>query len=156
MPTLLPAIAELDDRRVRMFAQARGRVLDLNDYSSDALRALVAGGDRFDTIVSVLQISIAYDAAAMCRSLAALLEADGRLLFLEPTAAVGVTGAVQHAFGEWVRRTTGRRPDHDIPALIRDSGLSIGDCDRFSVRAFWPYRTFVEGAAHPVFSVAQP
>jgi len=156
MPTLLPAIAELDDRRLRMFDRARGRVLDLNDYSSHALGALVEAGDRFDTIVSILQISVAPDAAAMCRSLAQLLEPDGRLLFLEPTSAVGVTGAVQHAFGEWVRRTTGRRPDHDIPALVRAVGLDIGDCDRFTVRAFWPYRTFVEGCAHPAFAAAQP
>src|SRR4051794_31864566 len=149
MPTLLPAVAALDDRRLRMFAQTQGRVLDLNDYSSHALRALVDGGDRFDTIVSILQISVAADAADLCGSLARLLADDGRLLFLEPTAAVGVTGAVQHAFGGWVRRTTGRRPDYDISALLRGAGLSISDCDRFTVRTFWPYRTFVEGTARP-------
>jgi SAM-dependent methyltransferase len=103
VPALLPAIAALDDRRLRMFAQADGRVLDLNDYSSQALRALVDDGDRFDTIVSILQISVAADAAALCQSLVHLLADDGRLLFLEPTSAVGVTGAAQHAFGGWVR-----------------------------------------------------
>lgn len=156
MPTLLPAIAELDDRRLRMFSRAHGRVLDLNDYSSQALGALVEAGDRFDSIVSILQISIASDASALCRSLAQLLNPDGRLLFLEPTSAVGLTGAAQHAFGGWVRRTTGRRPDHDIPALVREAGLSISDCDRFTVRSFWPYRTFVEGAAHPVYEAVHP
>jgi SAM-dependent methyltransferase len=152
LPTPRRALGELDDRRQRMFARAEGRVLDLSDYSSFSLPALVAAHERYDTIVSVMQISVAPDAASFCRDVAELLAPDGRVLFLEPTAAVGVAGAVQHAFGPWVRRTTGRRLDYDIPALIRGAGLSIGDCERITVRALWPYRSFVEGIAHLPFT----
>lgn len=151
LPTPRRALVELDERRRRMFARAEGRTLDLGDYSSFSLPALAAAGEKYDTIVSILQISVAPDASGYCADIARLLADDGRLLFLEPTAVVGVVGVVQHAFGPWVRRTTGRRPDYDIPALVRAAGLSIGDCERISLPALWPYRSFVEGIAHVPF-----
>ena len=151
-PTPRRALVELDQRARRMFARAEGRVLDLGDYSSFSLPELAEASARYDTIVSVMQISIAPDARSFCSNIARLLTADGRLLFLEPTAVVGVAGKVQRAFGPWVRRTSGRRFDYDIPALIRSAGLSIGDCERVSVAALWPYRSFVEGAAHTPYS----
>jgi len=152
LPTPRRALVELDERQRRMFARVEGRTLDLSDYSSFSLPALVEAGETYDTIISVLQISVAPDAPAFCADIKRLLGARGRLLFLEPTAVVGAVGVVQHALGPWVRRTTGRRPDYDIPALIRGVGLSIGDCERISMRALWPYRSFVEGTAHLPFS----
>src|SRR4051794_31640974 len=151
LPTPRRALGELDERRRRLFARASGRVLDLGDYSSFSLPELVGAGERFDTIVSVMQISIAPEAGSFCANVARLLSDEGRLLFLEPTAMVGAAGAVQHALGPWVRRTTGRRFDYDIPGLIRAAGLAIGDCERISMRALWPYRSFVEGVAHVPF-----
>lgn len=152
LPTPRKALIELDERRRRMLAKASGRVLDLSDRSRRSLDAL--RGQQYDSIVSVLQLSMAPDPAAMCATLRDLLAPSGALFFLEPTARVGAVGAVQHAFGPMMLRMTGRRSDYDIPALIRDAGLSIGDCDRFSVRALWPYRSFVEGVARLVVVAA--
>ncbi len=151
LPTARGALLELDERRRRLFANATGRVLDLNDYSSYSLPALADRGERYDTIVSILQISVAPDPAAYVRTIASLLSTDGRLLFLEPTALVGAAGAVQRAFGPWMRRTSGRRHDHDIPAIVRAAGLSIGDCERITLPALWPYRSYVEGRARRPF-----
>ena len=118
------ALTELDERARRLFAQAHGRVLDLSDYSSFSLPELAKTGEQFDSIVSIMQISIAPHAPSFCSNIARLLATDGRLLFLEPTAVVGIAGRVQHAMGPWVRRTTGRRLDYDIPGdsfLVREN-----------------------------------
>ncbi|HEV3226032.1 MAG TPA: hypothetical protein VGZ52_04335 [Acidimicrobiales bacterium] len=149
LPTPRRALIELDARRRRLLADAGGRVLDVGERGVRALDTLAAGGEQFDTIVSVGMISTAPDAGAACRQLASLLAPSGRLLFLEPTTRAGAVGLVQHAFGPWIRRTTGRRPDLDIPALLRAAGLVMSDCDRFEARALWPYRSFVEGVARP-------
>jgi hypothetical protein len=141
------ALVELDERRKRMRSRVDGRVLDVAEHTRSGLRDLVAAGDRFDTVLSVGQISTAPDGSAMCHDLAAVLEPDGCLLFLEPTSVVGPVGALQHALGPWMWRTTGRRPDYDVPALLRGAGLSISDCERFEAHALWPYRSFVEGVA---------
>jgi hypothetical protein len=93
---------------------------------------------------------MAPDPAALCSSLRDLLAPGGILMFLEPTVRVGAVGSVQRAFGPMMLRMTGRRSDYDIPALVRSAGFSISDCDRFTVRALWPYRSFVEGLARPV------
>lgn len=147
IPTPRRALVELDERRRRMSSRADGRVLDVSDYSLFSLEELAADGDRFDTVLSVLQISTAADPDALCATLVRLLAEGACLRFLEPTSVVGPVGAVQHALGPWVRRTTGRRPDFDIPAVIRRAGLTISDCERFTARALWPYRSFVEGVA---------
>ena len=52
------ALTELDERARRLFAQAHGRVLDLSDYSSFSLPELAKTGEQFDSIVSIMQISI--------------------------------------------------------------------------------------------------
>lgn len=141
------AMLELDERRARLRADADGRVLDVAEQGPWQLADRAERGEQYDVVLSVLQLSSAADAPAMGRALASLLAPDGELWFLEPTAAVGVVGAVQHALAPWVRRTTGRRPDYDIPRLLREAGLIILDCERFVVRALWPYRSFVQGVA---------
>ena len=147
LPTPRRSLAELDERRLRMLARAEGRVLDVAEHPRRHLDELVAGGERYDVVLSVLQISTAADASAMCRTLKSLLADDGALWFLEPTSVTGLAGAVQHALGPWVRRTTGRRPDYDIPKVLRTAGFTITDCERFVARALWPYRSFVQGVA---------
>ena len=147
LPTPRRSLVELDERRVRMRARAEGRLLDVADHPRRQLDELVAAGERYDIVLSVLQISTAADAPALCETLKSLLADDGELWFLEPTSVTGVAGAVQHALGPWVRRTTGRRPDYDIPKLLRAAGLTVTDCERFVARALWPYRSFVQGVA---------
>ena len=147
LPTPRKSLIELDERRARMLARAMGHVLEVADVGPGRLAQLAAAGERFDIIVSVLQISTAADAPALCRTLRSLLADGGELRFLEPTSVTGAAGAVQHALGPWMRRATGRRPDYDVPRLLRDAGLTISDCERFVVRALWPYRSFVEGVA---------
>jgi hypothetical protein len=147
LPTPRRALIELDERRARLQSRATGRVLDVAEHGPWRLAELAAGEERYDVVLSMLQISAAADAPAMCRTLAALLADDGELWFLEPTSVTGTIGSIQHALGPWVRRTTGRRPDHDVPRLIRDAGLTVVDCERFVVRALWPYRSFVQGVA---------
>src|SRR5436305_380909 len=136
MDTMLPtprrALIELADRRERMLAAADGRVLDVAEVVPSRLAQLEAAGEVFATVVSVLQISTARDAGAMCRTLRNVLAPDGVLVFLEPTVVPGIAGAVQHALGPWVRRTAGRRPDLDITALLRAADLSVVDCERFT------------------------
>ena len=150
VPTPRRALIELDERRSRLLSRATGRVLDVAEHRPARLTELVDAGERYDTVVSVLQISTAPDAVTMCRNLRSLLADDGELWFLEPTAVVGALGVVQHALGPWTRRTTGRRPDYDIPSVLRAAGLTVTDCERFVVRALWPYRSFVQGVArHP-------
>lgn len=154
LPTPRRSLVELDERRVRMLSGAKGRVLDVVAQRG-RLHDLAEAGERFDTVVSILQISTATDATGMCRTLKSLLADDGELWFLEPTAVAGAVGAVQHAFGRMTLRATGRRPDLDVPRLLRESGLTVTDCERFTVRALWPYRSFVQGVArHPVAGVA--
>jgi SAM-dependent methyltransferase len=145
LPTPQRALIELDERRRRMLAEAPGRSLDLSDERRSALAQHPDG--QYDSIVSVLQLSMAPDPALLCATLRELLAPGGVLLFLEPTVRVGAVGVVQRAFGPMMLRMTGRRSDYDIPAIVRGAGLLISDLDRFDVRALWPYRSFVEGVA---------
>jgi len=156
LPTTRRSLVELDERRVHMLADAQGRVLDVADHPRRRIDELVAAGERYDVVLSVVQISTATDAPAMCRALKSLLADDGELWFLEPTSVTGLAGAVQHALGRWMRRATGRRPDYDIPRVLQNAGLTITDCERFVVRALWPYRSFVQGVARQPFPRVDP
>ena len=156
LPTPRRALIDLDERRSRMLSRATERVLDVAGQPSGRLGELARAGERFDTVVSVLQISTAADAPAMCRTLRELLTADGELWFLEPTSVTGAVGVVQHALGPWMRRTTGRRPDYDIPRLLRRADLTISDCERFEAHALWPYRSFVQGVARLPYPGTNP
>lgn len=147
LPTPRRALIELDERRARLHSHAVGRVLDVAEHGPWRLADLAAKGERYDTVLSVLQISTVADAPAMCRTLASLVADAGELWFVEPTSVTGAVGTVQHLLGPWMRRTTGRRPDYDIPRLLREAGLTITDCERFVVHAVWPYRSFVQGVA---------
>ena len=147
LPTPRRAMIELDERRRRMLSRATGRVLDVAELPPRGLDRLADSQQRFDTVVSVLQISTAADVVRFCRALAAVVADGGELWFLEPTSVTGAVGALQHALGPWMRRTTGRRPDHDVPRVLRETGWTISDLERFEARALWPYRSFVEGVA---------
>jgi SAM-dependent methyltransferase len=129
-------------------AQVCGRVLDLGDLGRHStLDDLVTSGERFDSIVSMFQLSRSRDPARDVRAVERLLAEGGRLFLLEPTASVGVAKALH--------RLAGRR-DHDIPAILRGAGLSMSICERIAVNRVWPARMYVEGIAFRTLHPAQP
>ncbi|MEO7556122.1 MAG: hypothetical protein ABIV94_05905 [Acidimicrobiales bacterium] len=127
-------------------ALAVGRRLQVGEVGGPAaLPALAASGERFDSIVSVLQLCRAPELAATVATLRVLLEERGRLLFIEPTAGGGATGAGQRLLA--ARAPAGGRFARDVPAALRAGGLVVTDCDRLTLPMRWPWRTFVAGSA---------
>jgi SAM-dependent methyltransferase len=115
------------------------------------LEDLVAAGEHFDTVVSVLQLARQDDLDGALRAVRRLLTASGVLLFLEPTVERGFTGRVQHALGPATRLASGRRPDRDITGCARAAGLLVSDCERLTMPTLWPFRAFAAGIArHPL------
>jgi SAM-dependent methyltransferase len=156
-------------RRRLLLARASGRVLDLGgadahrarwadagdravvlDGAADArLDRLVADGERFDTVVSVFQLTASPDLDARLDQVGALLGDEGRLLFLEPGRLVRAGGRVQRLASPAVAAVTGWRVDRDIPGSLRQAGLSVTDLERHRVRTLqWWLRQVVEGTAH--------
>jgi len=131
-------------QRLRRRAAGAAVAVEVSDVTP---AQLVAVGDRFDTIVSVLQLSLLEHLGPTLRALATLLGDDGMLLFLEPTAAGGFTVQAQRLLATPARLVTGRRPHRDVPAMLRAGGLVVTDLDRFSLNLPWPYRSFVQGVA---------
>jgi hypothetical protein len=123
-------------------AQADGRTLDLGDLDPrrdvSALEELAAAGERFDSVVSIFQLSRFAQPLRAARAIEQLLADDGELFFLEPTASPGLVGLVQ--------RWAGRR-NHDIPGVLRDAGLSPRVCERITVNAALPAHMYVHGSA---------
>ena len=117
------------------------------DVRDATLQELAGTSERFDTVVSVLQLAREDDLVAALGVVRDLLAPEGRLLFLEPTAERGITGRVQHALGPATRLTSGRRPDRDITGSARAAGLVVTDCERLTMPTLWPFRAFAEGVA---------
>lgn len=163
-------------RRRALLRRASGRVLDLGgadlhhtiwadvpavedarvlDGADDAdLLALARGNERFDTVVSVFQLTGAPDLEATLRRIRAVLDDDGRVLFLEPGRLVGLPGRLQRMVAPPVGLLTGWRVDRDIPMAMRASGLSVTDVTRHRVATIqWWLRVLVEGAAHHALPV---
>ena len=123
--------------------QAQGRVLDLGrlggrDRAPSALDELVAAGERFDSIISIFELSRFPQPLRGARAIEQLLAEEGRFIFLEPTSSPGIADFVQRAVG---------RPNHDIPAILRSAGFSMSVCNRIVVNTMLPARMYVEGVA---------
>jgi len=146
-PVVDRGVLERVERELR--ARVRGRVLDLGDPARRAtLDDLVAQGEPFDSIVSMFQLSRSCDPRHDARAVERLLAEGGQFFFLEPTASFGVVAAL--------RRLAGRR-DHNIPAIVREAGLSMSIYERIVVDTVWPAsRTYVEGIAFRTLYPAQP
>jgi SAM-dependent methyltransferase len=146
-----PFQALLGDRRRRLLAGARGRVLDVgtgtvrnlphyplgdgadevHDVAVDELGRLEAGS--FDTVVCSLVLCSVDDQAAALAAIARLVrrEPDGRLLFLEHVRMPGVRGMLQAAATPvWSRIGGGCHLDRDTLDAIRAAGFAITDCER--------------------------
>lgn len=158
-------------RRRALVRRAGGRVLDLGgadthrslwahrpggaeavvlDGGDDPrLVELVAAGERFDTVLSVFQLSASGDVPALLDRVRDLLGAEGRLLFLEPSRIPGRTWGLQRIAAPGVAAMTGWRADHDVPMALRRAGLSVTDLERHRVPTLRPWlRQLVEGRAH--------
>lgn len=123
-----------------------------------------AGLKRFDTIVSLARTPFVVNRERFLQTITELLADDGELLLLEPVVAakhkrrtsvasarrpVGDSGravsarrAISTRFGRSVK---GLNLGWDLPAAIRDLGMTITDLDRFEVRTLPPpLRPFME------------
>ncbi|MEA3076191.1 MAG: hypothetical protein QOF60_1099 [Actinomycetota bacterium] len=152
----------LGDRRRRLLAGARGRVLDIgtgtvrnlphyplgdgatevHDVGVDDLGRLEAGS--FDTVVCSLVLCTVADQAAVLAAIARLLrpEGGGRLLFLEHVRLPGVRGMLQAAATPvWSRIGGGCHLDRDTLDALRAAGFAITDCERSGA--------LVQGIAQP-------
>lgn len=154
-------------RRRALAGTARGRVLDLGgadshrhlwdgagvseatvlDGAGDAdLSRLVAGGERFDTVVSVFQLASSPDLAATLGVVRALLADDGRLLFVEPGPPAS---PVRRLIAPPVGGVIEAHPDRDVPMELRAAKLSVIQIQRHRIPTLRPWlRQVVEGVAH--------
>lgn len=105
---------------------------------------IVVGGERlaladqsFDTVVSTWTLCSIGPVEAALREIRRVLRPEGRLLFIEhglsPEASVAKW---QHRLTPLQKRLgDGCHLNRDIAALIRDSGLNIGELTRFDLEA---------------------
>lgn len=121
----------------------------LDGVGDPRLGRLAEGGERFDTVISVFQLASSPDLGATLTALRTILAVDGRLLFVEPGAQVGLPGRVQRLVGAPVGGVTGWRADRDIPLALRSAGLSVIDITRHRVPTLQLWlRQVLDGVAH--------
>jgi hypothetical protein len=125
------------ERDVR--ARAHGRVLDLGECRArgQKLDTLVAAGETFDCAVSIFELCRSPHPLGDARAAAALLVDGGQFIYLEPTAPPGLSASVQRLAGHAA---------HDIPAILREAGFLMSECDRLYVPG-WPARMYAAGVA---------
>ncbi|HEY2813630.1 MAG TPA: hypothetical protein VGJ03_09220 [Acidimicrobiales bacterium] len=144
----MPDLSFFGSRERNLRARARGRVLDLGHRDRDGTRVdleeLVRAAATFDSIVSIFQLSSSRHPLREARYIEQLIADDGEFLFLEATATPGLIGSLQRTVGP---------PSYDIPALLREAGMCMSDCDRITVANPLRPRMYVEGAA---FRALQP
>jgi hypothetical protein len=97
--------------------------------------------------VSVIRLCAMTDLVATASVVRGLLAPGGRLLFLEPSTGSGATARVQRLLAPAASAMSRRRPARDVPALLRQAGFRLTDCERSDLPMPWPWRTFVEGSA---------
>jgi SAM-dependent methyltransferase len=146
----------IDDRRQRLVARARGRVLDISadgglnarfyrnvDEVVTVEPSQLAGEafalHSFDTVVCTIVLCRVADVHGTLLRIAELLAPDGQLLVLEHVRATGLRGRLQDAVTPvWRRVAGGCRPDRDAIDLLRRNGFAVTDCDRFIVNGATP------------------
>jgi hypothetical protein len=132
--------AEVRRRRGQILGRVEGRVLDLDD--PDALERAVG---PYDTVVCTCRLLGAPDAFGLLGQVVDLLDAEGELQLLEPVGRPGVGALLAASAGTLLPAVAGLHLGRDIPAVVRATGMTITDLDRFMVRtAVWPLRHFVQ------------
>jgi SAM-dependent methyltransferase len=98
----------------------------------------------FDTVVSTLTLCSVSDLVAGLAQIRRLLAPEGSLLFMEHVTTPGWHHRVQVlADPLWGRVAGGCHLDRDIPALLRQAGFAVTDCERFRM----PFANPLIGAA---------
>jgi hypothetical protein len=129
---------QADVRRERLVAQARGRILDLDEEPRWMTRTDLPL-HSFDTVVSVFQLCGVDDVFSALLRIGELLADGGRLLALEHVRATGALGLTQDAMAPvWRRATGGCRVNRDVVDLLRVNGFAVTDCDRFELHGATP------------------
>lgn len=92
----------------------------------------VFGAGAFDTIVCTLVLCTVPDLDRAIGSIKSMLRPDGRLLFLEHVATVGVAGAAQRIMRPaWKAIAGGCDLRRETTAALREAGFVIAAADRF-------------------------
>jgi hypothetical protein len=132
-------VSPLRSERIRLIRQAKEVGVDLH------LALTVPAGGRFDAIVSVARLVTASDPDLLVRRLVGLAGSDGRLLAVEPAAAVGLARRVQRAGAPLSKGFLGVDVALDVPDLLRRNGWFLTDThkDTVSLTAA-PLRTVVD------------
>ncbi len=121
----------------------------LDGVTDPTFLSMVDRSERFDAIVSVMQLATAADLAGTISRLGRLLAPDGQLRFLEPGRLAGAAGRAQRLAAPMVTISTGVRLDRDIPHELRKNGLSVTSLQRHrTTTTQWWLRLLVEGVAH--------
>jgi len=132
-----------------------GRDLDGVTRVDSGFDSLVeSGAGTFDTIVSLIRTPLISDLDRFIGAVEKLLAPDGHLLLLEPVRRHGRLGRILKMSGSLTRVSGGLYLDRDIPAKLRESGLTVIDLDRFEVPTVSaPLRPFIEATARRFSSV---
>lgn len=86
----------------------------------------------FDTVVSTLTLCSVADLDGGLAQIRRVLKPEGRLLFMEHVTTPGWRHRVQAAADPlWGRVAGGCHLTRDIPALLRQAGFAVTDCERF-------------------------
>src|SRR5207245_1907393 len=106
----------------------------------------------FDTVVATLVFCTVADPDGVAAAIRRWLVPDGRLLFIEHVRGVGARAAFQRvATPLWTVMPAGCHLDRDTIGALRQAGLFVTDCERFTMPAG---RLFigpcVQGAAQPL------
>ena len=92
----------------------------------------IFGRDVFDTVVCTLVLCTVPDLRAAIETIKRLLVADGRCLFMEHVAAVGVAGVAQRAVRPvWKKISDGCDLHRETTSALREAGFVIAAADRF-------------------------
>ena len=126
---------ELAVRRERLFARARGKVLEIGDGSSVDLHDPKLEPASYDTVECNLALCSVDDVDATLGRIDDLLAPDGQLLVIEHGRATGLRARFQDAWTPvWRQVARGCRPNRDPIAALRRNGYAVIDCDRFAVQ----------------------
>jgi SAM-dependent methyltransferase len=136
--------------RRRLLNRVATAVVPVEVHEAGIEDAAFADGS-FDTVFSTLVLCTVPDPVAALQRVRALLRPDGRLLFLEHVAGLGLLRrAQQFASPLWQRLLGGCHPDRDTVSAIRQAGFTVGECERFSLpKVARLVRPGAQGVAYP-------
>ena len=106
----------------------------------------VPAGD-LSTVVFVAELCLPHWTPSALAALAERLRPEGRLLFVEPVCGTGFAYALQRMFNPAAQARWGYGFSRDIPAELRQTGLTVTSVDRFFVDPVPTVFTFAAGDA---------